>query len=318
MTEDPPPPDKVVAVCVSDVHFSHRPPTFRSEEPSWYGVMERTWEEVNGLSETHKCPIVLAGDVFQVPKEPVELVNFVMRLFRRPVFGIPGQHDLPGHRLADLHKSAYGTLVEAAKITNLGPDAPVFLPGLVLHGFPYGQEITPWEKGSVAPFGLRIAVVHQYVWSNKFAHYPGAPEEGHVSILRTQARGYDVVVCGDNHVGFLSDRVGKKGHRTKVVNCGCLMRRRADERELCPSAWLLHADGAVTRHHLDTSRDVTLSPERCKKKAPTTDLAPFMEELEGLGDTGLDFLEALKEYLATEGAGVGARELIVKLVEARK
>ena len=100
----------VIAVCCSDIHLSHRPPKLREAEPNWYAAQARVLSQVRAVVETHKCPLIVAGDVFdegwRAHKCPPELVNFAIR--HLPVcYAVPGQHDLPHHRYADVDKSAY-------------------------------------------------------------------------------------------------------------------------------------------------------------------------------------------------------------------
>ena len=99
-----------IAVVCSDVHLSDKPPVSRSGEPDWFAAMERTLNEVNALAESHDIPVIAAGDIFDRPRVSPALEVFAARNLRG-WYCIPGQHDLPNHRLDRLDQSSYGVLV---------------------------------------------------------------------------------------------------------------------------------------------------------------------------------------------------------------
>jgi len=113
----------VVAVACSDIHFSHSAPVARSAEPDWYAAQERAWRQVEDLASEHKVDIIIAGDIFDkwhANKTP-QLINWTIAQFQcsRMIRAIPGQHDLPDHRLDQRHHAAYGTLMAADVIDDL-------------------------------------------------------------------------------------------------------------------------------------------------------------------------------------------------------
>ena len=110
---------RVVAIACADIHLQHTAPICRSGEPDWYAAMARPLEELRGLQENYDCPILCAGDVFNHWNNcPPELINWAIKHLPK-MYAIPGQHDLPQHRLDDVRKSAYWTMVEAGVIENL-------------------------------------------------------------------------------------------------------------------------------------------------------------------------------------------------------
>src|SRR5574340_1610341 len=75
-----------VAILCSDIHLSHRPPLARACEDDWYGVQAGYLQQVFTLAGDvgkprgmRGVPIVIAGDIFDKPQPPVELVNFALR-----------------------------------------------------------------------------------------------------------------------------------------------------------------------------------------------------------------------------------------------
>lgn len=308
----------VIAVVFSDVHLSHRPPLARATEPDWYLAMQRPLEEIRQLQDQHKCVAICAGDVFDRPDNPAELVNWAITWFPH-CHAIPGQHDLPYHNRADIHKSSYYTVVLTGIINNLDVEEPEpalpDAPNLMLWAYPWG--VSPQNRLLDVHRGkMNIAVVHRYIWALA-AKYPNAPADHHVA--RTHGlHGYRVAFFGDNHKHFHA----QTGAACPVFNCGCLMRRKTDEIDLRPSVGLLHADGSVTRHILEcTAADKTVRvPAKLENLTDTGQLntGAFIEELNQLGDTELDFREAARRYLRHHEVTPAAKRVLLDAMEVKR
>lgn len=319
-SRNPPPRNdsgRVVALLVSDLHLSHRAPAFRSDEQDWYAAQARPLAQLRALQEQHQCPVIIAGDIFddgwRPHRCPAELINFALGELPERCYAVPGQHDLPYHSYEARDKSAYWTLVRARKIVNLAPGAPVPLEGLVMHGFPWGQEVKSWTGGSVKPFGLRVAVIHAYIWSPG-STYPDAPPEQHYKSWAPRLSGHDVAVFGDNHKPF--EAWTKDWSGCRIYNCGGFQVRKSDERDHAPSVGLLYADGHVRRHPLDVSMNQYLEPEQLLERLERhkIDLEGFMRELEDLGATGLDFFEVLQQLLVSSKADDRVRRALADIL----
>jgi hypothetical protein len=93
------------------------------------------------------------------------------------------------------------------------------------------------------------------------------------------------------------------------------MRRKADEIDYRPAVGLLHANGVVTPHYLSTEKDViNVVPHKLEQLVDSGDvhLGEFVEELKHLGDTELDFKEAMRRYLRHHGMSLAARKLLLE------
>lgn len=238
---------RVLAILLSDIHLSLRPPLARAEEPRWLDAMERTWAQVRELVKRHEAIVLCAGDVFDRWNMPPELINWALEKLPT-MFAVPGNHDLPSHRIDLAHRSAYGTLVRAGKVIELGPK-PVWTSELMLYGRPFGGLVPKRDRKT--PFCLHVLVTHQYLWVPGTQHHE-ATRATRLSKSAREFRAFDVVVVGDNHQGF--DRVLKNG--TRVVNCGTLLRRKSNEAAYRPRVGLLHPSGEVSSYELDTSEDI--------------------------------------------------------------
>ena len=292
----------IAAVLCSDIHLSHRPPVARSAEPDWYEAMRRPLRELASLASKHKAPVICAGDVGDRWNCPSELVNFALAELPQ-MYAVPGQHDLPMHSLDDLKRTSFWTLVKAGKIIPLSKDQPIEVEGawpVRLWGFPFGTKPIPLKDPH--DLLLEVAVVHRYVWTKRTG-YPGAPEKNRLKRFLGMVGGYDAVVVGDNHRGFLAG---------KVLNCGAMMRRKMDEKDYTPSVGLLTADGKIVRHELDCSKDKFIKPSR---KETEPDMREFLRELDSLWDATIDFSEAVKRSLGEENMPEEVKRLILQSLE---
>jgi predicted phosphodiesterase len=299
-----------IAMLCSDLHFSHRPPVTRSAEPDWYAAMERQWEQVREIAKKERIPVVVAGDIFDVWKSPPELVNFVIRLFRGlEVYAVPGQHDLPNHVYEDLHRSSYGTLVEAEAIVNV--DKPDFRAGDNLRIYPAAWGFDIWKCKEHQPSEICLLVAHRYVWMNERTCYPGAPKEQHLAVLKKQLEGYDAAVFGDNHKGFLA-----QSGNCSVLNCGGFMPRKSDERSYKPRVGLLMSDGEIDQVFLDTSKDRWIDLEdEAELIDRQFDLSGLVGEFESLGADALDFEDALIRMMEKNGTDESVRQKVVAALQ---
>lgn len=306
------PKDNVVPVAIacSDLHLSLTPPACRKDK-DWMetqaGYLKQLKEAADGL------PILCAGDIFDRWNTPPELINFALDHLPDGMLCVPGQHDLPYHDIEQVHRSGYGVLVNANKIVDLHSTAfnlvsdPYICGNLAISGFGWGQEITPIKDAN----DFNIAVVHRYCWIPG-AEYPGAPEESRLKALKSQLEGYDVAFFGDNHKGFLAS-VGD----CQVMNCGGFIRRKSDEIPYVPKIGVLYSDGTIKRRPLDTSKDEFHPIEKERSETPF-DMQAFLSNLEGLGEHGLDFREAIKNHLQSEDIDPKTKEIIYTALESHE
>jgi hypothetical protein len=298
---------KIIAILCADIHLSHRAPIARSAEPDWYKAMKRPLKQLCDLAADYSVPVICAGDVFDRWNSPPELINFALTHLPE-MYAVPGQHDLPNHSYEERKRSAYWTLVEAGRITELGK-GDVVGSGLLCNGFPWGEDVRPPIKED----GMWVAVIHKYIYRTDEG-YPGAPKEQRVAGYSKALEGYDVAVFGDNHIGFHWD--GDNRTFCQVFNCGSLMRRNIDQRDYEPMVGLLHSDGTVKPHFLDCSEDKFIDEERTGAEPITgLDLTRFMEELEELGGGELDFRSAMDFYFKRTEVDKSVQKIVLEAME---
>jgi DNA repair exonuclease SbcCD nuclease subunit len=314
---------KVLAIFLADIHLSINPPLWRSAERDWLEAQRRPLKEVRALQDKHKCPVICAGDIFDRNKKiadgwnaPAELINYAID-YLPDMYAIPGQHDLPNHQYDEIQRSAYWTLVKAGKIKNIPVGLLTVGEHLVLSAFPLDYEIIPGPlNGYKNKDDIYIAVVHQYrciVGKD----YPTAPGEAFLHQNESNLMGYDVIVYGDNHRGFITD----VNRDSTVFNCGTLMRRKSDEIDYKPQVGLLLESGKVVSYYLDTSEDkhldaVDMALKEEEEEKEDLDMSDFFDGLEKLGKTALDFKEAMKEHMHRTGRmSCEAKQIIFNAME---
>lgn len=302
--------ENVLAICTADWHLQLTPPIWRSNEPDWLDAMARPINEIKSLQHRFDCSVFIVGDIFDKWNSSPELINWAIDNMPLGVCAIAGQHDLPYHSLKDIHKSAFATLIKADNIQYTSAlSCPYQINEMIIYGYNYGCTIKiPEEKSKE----LKVAIAHQYVWIDG-CNYQNAPNIGRVGRLEKQLTKYDVVIFGDNHIGFLM-KIGK----TTIFNCGSLMRRHSDQIDYTPMVGLLLSTGQIIPYFLDISSDKYLEIDDNSIKGSNTNFKEFFSELEKLGDTGLDFEEAVIEYIKKKKPGKVIEKLLIEAMESKK
>jgi len=303
--------EKVIAILCADIHLSLNAPIWRSVEPDWFAAMKRPLDELRFLQEKFNCPVICAGDIFDRWNSPPELINFAYDNLPK-MYSIPGQHDLPLHKYDDIKKSAYLSLINMDIIQNILPECFVKRGRLVLHGFPFGFPIIPLDKkweGDKVP-AIHIAIIHEYRCMEGKS-FSKAPDESYLRMNEKNLIGYDVIVYGDNHKGFIT----KVNNDSTIFNCGTLLRRKSDEINYKPQVGLLSESGEVESYYLDTSKDKYLEIQNESNTETPLDMKAFIQELEKLDSSSLDFKETIKEYFRKNKVKKSIRDIILQAME---
>ena len=309
----------VLAVSCADLHCWLRPPIARSDESDWLEAMKRPILQLQLLCEKYHCPLIIVGDITDGWKAPPELINWLIHnltfAFPYDTYAVAGNHDLPLHSYEDIEKSAYWTLVKSKAIKNLKPNKETLVylgqnrKKLSLTGFPYGCKTKSFAREHTSKDLVKVAVVHDYCYDTDA--YPGVDPEKHYLKHRKRLEGFDIALFGDNHKPFI-----KANFRPHILNHGCLIRRRSDEKDQKVYAGLIYSSGDVGRVQLDTSKDVwtEVSAEAVLAKG-MVDLSKFIEEMDSMGDHAVDFVEAVVRSLDDHKVRREVRELVLKILE---
>ena len=305
----------VIAIFAGDIHLSLNPPIWRSSEPDWFEAMLRPLVELGTLQILYNCPVVYAGDIFDKWNSSPELINFAIEHLPKGL-SIAGQHDLPLHNYEDIQKSAYWTLYKEGTIRHITEKTICFYEDderIILYPFSYRQPIKDLKN----PYrnSIHVAVAHEYKWIPG-ASYTNAPIDNKLHIkttknIRNRWKGYDVVVYGDNHLGWQHKL---QNCSTQFFNCGSFMRRASDEIDYQPQVGLLTVDGQILSHRLDCSKDKYIKTIPIKKET-TLDLSGFIDGLKELGETALDFKKSVDRFFKKYETTKEIQEIILKAME---
>lgn len=303
-------PKDLIAYLISDIHLSHQVPLARSCEPDWYEVQRKYLNQLKLHVAFKPRPIICAGDIFddgwRPSRCPAELINFAIRELPR-MYAIPGQHDLPYHRLDNIKKSAYWTLVEAGVIQNIEYGKPLKIENMTLHGFPWGKELHDCPEPQ-STWGPHVAVVHKYLWSRKLnTGHVQAQEADLVNRTLKKLKGYDSYVVGDNHKGFLWEGF--------LLNCGTFFRRKIDEQDYKPGFGVLHFDGSITREYFDTSEDKFIDKEDLAETITSAGSTAVLEVLQYVAEKTVDFQSSIRTAMNDPKVAQEVRDIITKVLE---
>lgn len=301
---------RTIAILCSDLHLSHICPPARAAEPDWYAAMDRMLGQVRDLANENRCPVICAGDVFDRWNSPPELINWAIDHLLE-MYAIPGQHDLPMHNYKDIERSAYWTLIQAGVVHSIpeGMHCRDIVDGCVVVGWPFGMsDMIESPRGAYGD-DVKLAVAHSYVWIQGKS-YPGAPKETRLGRFNIRLHGYDAAVFGDNHQPFLT-----KSLKCNVINPGCLIRRKSDERGIHPCVGLLQEDGTIVKQTLDASDDKWVEiGEELEQIQTAEGLTEFLDGLKGLETYSLDFKEEVRRYVNDNKLGDETKRILLEVM----
>ncbi len=303
---------KILAIFCSDIHLTEAAPPARSAEPDWMEAQHRMLEQLDELKQEHNCPIVCAGDIFHRHNPSPALINWAIDHLPE-MYAVPGQHDLSFHRYQDIERSAYWTLVKTKTIVDITQAQwwrGMALDEIIIYGFPWGVE--PLGDGRRKDKRLQVAVSHRFVWKHGKG-YEGAPDSHLEGPTVKLYKDFDVAVFGDNHQGF-----GWKG-RPNGFNCGCLIRRKTNERDYKPRVGLLREDGTVDTQYLDLAGDLWADqpddePEMVEM---AEDLRDFIAELKNADVGIIDFEESVNRWLREHDCSDPVRKILLEVTELK-
>ena len=294
-----------IAILCADIHLSHKPPVWRSAEPDWYEAMKRPLLELSALQRQLNVPILCAGDIFDRWNAPAELINFALTYLPYNMHAIPGQHDLPNHNIEEINKSAFWTLVQTERIKEIS-NGVIINNDLLFYGYPYNESIK--REKNIKGY-TQICLAHQYVWT-KGASYQTVSLDSHIKKQREVLQTYDVCVFGDNHIHFTT-----KLKNTPIWNCGSLMRRHSDQIDYVPQLGILYENKTILPYVLDISEDRYIDVVDFGIDNAQIDLSGFIKELEKLGDSELNFIDAVKVYLRNKGVSKPVQKILLGALE---
>lgn len=298
---------KVDAILCADLHLREESPICRTDD--FMAAQIKKLQFIAELVAEYSCPLLIAGDVFDKPKS----YPFVERIalehllnIDTNIFIIPGQHDLPAHNIKNYDRSSLSVIDQVL-------DIPVFIDasyhyveeGIVIHGFYFGKKI---DNKCVAVDKFNIALIHQMVHQDKKIH-ESMESTSAISLLKNN--NFDLIVSGDNHQPFIQHYKGKL-----LVNCGSMMRTRADQADYKPAVWLWNKEkNDVVPAYLPIEENVVIRDHIDYQQKRDEKMETFVKTVKGEYEVSFSFKENIEKYFSNNKVRPGVKEEIYAAYE---
>ena len=251
---------KPTAILTADIHIREDAPLCRTDD--FWETQIRKILFLKQQQEKYKCPVFIAGDIFDHWKPSPFLLGWVLENLPDSIIAIPGQHDLPQHSIDMINKSGIFVLAAAGKIQVLLEGQSIIINSdTEIYGFPFGSKLDIAEDKRAKHKTHRVAMCHELTWKDKMP-YPGCTNRNASSFLRKMS-GFSLVLVGDNHQTFTHEE-----NNRILVSPGSFMRTTAAQIEHRPCIYLWFAkdnkieplylpieEGVVTREHIEHSEE---------------------------------------------------------------
>jgi DNA repair exonuclease SbcCD nuclease subunit len=296
-------------ILTADWHLRGDVPTARTDRQTYLHSQSAKRDYIFALAIRLGIPILIAGDIGHKPEWPnwllTSFINVVLANKGLRILAIPGQHDLPEHRLDQWQNSGVGVLAAAGAIEMLvEPFNNVTMNDVQIDTAPFGVKPPEWDGGVE---GRNILVCHTLLSDRK--DDPNGGEYADPFIKRHDM--YDLILCGDNHRTF-----AKQYRNTLLLSPGSLMRMSADQMGHRPACFLWYAEGNIVRPMYLPIIEGVVSREHIEVvKAKEERLSAFTERLKGAGEIKLSFEKNAEQGMAKAGVHDGVRRKVNKAIK---
>lgn len=297
----------------TDSHIRGSNPKNRKDD--FVYTLENKFKEIIGIIEKEDVDYVIhGGDLFDRPDVAISIVSKFANLlnnFNRPIYIVPGNHDIFGHNPKTLNRTMLGLLDSIAMLNVINEGDKVFLDKdnirVQLTGQPYIYDLD--EKFNIDKYILKnkddsidyaIHIVHGLLLEKPFID--GIPYTLVDDIKDTEA---DVTLAGHYHLGFKTIEYNNK----YFINPGSLVRLTNSNLEIkrMPKVIILN----LNKDNLDIKEvflnsaekgDLILDREKINiNKYREEQMLEFKQPIESSVDFNkLDINEILIEIASTE------------------
>ena len=300
-------PDLVIA---SDLHIRETTPICRIDD---YIATEFRKLDFIFNKTFPGVPHIVAGDIFHHWKQSPEILAKVIKLLMgdadwTTIYTIPGQHDLPEHRLDNVERSAYEVLKAAKVINNLYEEEFEKIPTITkrmpisVFGFPWGFPIT--EPPNNPEKRRQVACSHQLVYKGR-PPFPGCEGNRGNALLKKHPE-YDLIITGDNHQSFHIEYQGRL-----LINPGSIKRDSADQIDFQPRIALWYTkDNSVKWIDIPIEENCISTEHIDEQVMKEKRKSAFVERLKTGKEIGLTFIDNLKIILAQNKVKEEVKDLI--------
>lgn len=281
---------KPILIMTSDWHLREDTPVARTDdyaEAQWHAL-----KRINQLSYQYDIPVLHAGDLVHKwrPIKPSLYPGFfgrVNQMLPKQFFVVPGQHDLPEHRLELLNESALQLLMpyRGSILWQAGVWTEI-VKGVRVRAYPYGTTPEPADRTD----GFKICAAHFLTW-HKDKPFPGCKDDNAMTVLK-RLKGYDLILVGDNHQTFQVEYRART-----LLSPGSLMRMTAKQMEHKPAVFLLYRNGTIKRMPLPVRKNALTREHLEEKEVRQKRFGAYVDRVgKGMAHE-LDYCERLRQWM---------------------
>lgn len=286
-----------IAILTADWHLRGTVPKCRTD--NYLEAQERKAGKIREAATRNDCPILVAGDLGDKPEWPNWLLEWFIRFFAGvEIYVVPGQHDLPEHRLDKWKQAGLGVLSSAGAITVFDDPMNSYLflgnDQWQVNALPYGSEQI------FMPLRRRASNRKYMLLAHSLVSRVGTPWSESVKDFVNRFPWYDMYVVGDNHIHDIIHL----GERKKFVSPGSLMRMTADQFNHFPKVIHMREDGSLSMSSHQTEQGVVSRQhiEEEEKRKAIDDI--FIEQLAEMRGMTFTFEGRVEMLVEDKGAGV--------------
>jgi len=220
---------------LQDFHLLFKAPINRKD--NYYQSMLLKLDEILSIAKQNKVSAILdGGDFFESPLVANTIVDEVLDKIEKNKIGwvfLFGNHCMLSHHIENSNATALAHMIRRSKFTNYLKKMEN--DDFYLKGFEYEHDIESKikEKGLFhnKKDKFTIAIVHALI-TEKPLPYAAM----HVCYKDIKSN-YDCILVAHNHHPF-----DLKINNTRILNIGCIGRRKIDEQNIEPSVLLIHTE----------------------------------------------------------------------------
>ena len=301
---------KPSAILTADWHIRVNTPECRTDD--FLCTQEKKVKFIVNLTKKHDCPVLIAGDIGDKHQWPNWLLRwFVSTVKGTNIIAIPGQHDLPGHRIDEVDRSAQGVL-SITEVIDLRTETFVTVENdFNLISFPYSKPLAHFKinRETNAYPKVAVAMTHQMIVENK-PLWPGQEAPRGNSILKKFSE-YLLILSGDNHNPFTAEYKGRV-----LINPGSMMRTTAAQIDHKPRVYLWWADSnEIKPVYLPIEKEVISRDHIEEQEERDERHEAYITRMRDDYEIGFSYEGNLKEHIEINEVEKEVKERIWEMIE---
>jgi len=288
-------------IVTSDWHLRKSVPVCRTEnEQEWFNFQFDIIEDIfNKANLEADAKILVAGDIFDRSVPSIKIINRLLMLREKhsylDIYGIAGNHDLPYHNFNIINESGYDTLTQSKF-------------------FSHDKNITEHHFNTDIPKVNKIVLCHHLCFKDEKSIPPHIEAVTAKDLLEMYPAA-KLIVCGDNHHGF----VYRENGRTVIVP-GAINIQSVGEFDIIPAVHLVELNSdysvkSIELLELFNPADRLTSSHVDQQKERNARIEDFVDMLQSRKEIGLSFRDNLNAALQSKNIDNSVKEIITEIKE---